>query len=368
LEDELKAVSFALAMCLSSLSPARAEIVIGVAGPMSGQYQSFGTQMLNGTKAAVDAINATGGINGESLAIISADDQCDNRKAVEAAQVLINQKVDVVIGHYCTYPSLAAAKLYAKAGISMIAPAASLPALTSAGLSNIIRLAPRDDLQGAFAARRILQKRPDTKGAVLDDGLAPNRMIGAQFVAGYGKQPDIMASIQTDAKDFSDILNQLKAKDISTLFLAMSASDAGHIIAQSKTLGLSLKFYGSDALLADQFWEASGSAGENTMVSFANDPQHETASHSVVAALKVAGQNADGATLPAYAAVELFAAAAKAKGAHSGLAIAAWLRQGQTIETAIGPFSFDQKGDAKDLRFTWFAWHEGKYEAIVPQN
>ena len=359
--------SFA-AVLLFTTSPALADIVIGVAGPLTGQYQTFGTQMLNGVKAAVDAANATGGINGENLSIISADDQCDNRKAEDAAQTLINQRVDVVIGHFCSYPSLNAAKLYAKAQISMISPAASLPALTTSGLGNVVRLAMRDDQQGAFVAKRILQKRADANVAVLNDASPSNKAITTQFVEAYGKPPNLVASIDADAKDFSTLLAKIKAQQISTIFFAMNPSDAGHFVAQSAQAGLALKFYGSDALLADQYWEAAGPAGENTMVSFAPDPQRDAASHGVIAALKVAGQTADGATLPSYAATELFVAAAKAKGAHSGLAISDWLKQGQSINTALGPLQFDAGGDVKNLNFMWFAWHDGTYQAIVPEN
>ncbi len=356
------------ASLLFTVLPARADIVIGVAGPFSGQYQSFGTQMLNGVKAAVDAANATGGINGENLSIISADDQCDNRKAEDAAQTLINQRVDVVIGHFCSYPSLNAAKLYAKAHISMISPAASLPALTTSGLGNVVRLAVRDDMQGAFAAKRILQKRADANVAVLNDGSPNNKAITTQFVEAYGKPPSLVASIEPDAKDFSTLLNKIKAQQISTIFFAMNPSDAGHIVAGATQAGLALKFYGSDALLADQYWEAAGPAGENTMASFAPDPQRDAASHAVIATLKLAGQTADGATLPSYAATELFVAAAKAKGPHSGLAISDLLKQGQSVNTALGPLQFDAGGDVKNLNFTWFAWHDGTYQAIVPEN
>jgi branched-chain amino acid transport system substrate-binding protein len=367
LEGDVKAACFILCCLVCLARPALADIVIGVVGPLSGQYQTFGTQMLNGARAAVDAANAAGGVNGESLSIIVSDDQCDNRKAEESAQALINQKVDVVIGHYCSYPSLAAAKLYINAGITMVAPVASLPALTTAGLSNVVRLAQREDLQGAFAARRILAKRPDANVAVLNDGTPGNIAITEKFLAAYGKPPSIIASIQPDTNDFAGLFSDLKAKQVSTLFFAMNASDAGHVVAQANTAGLALKFYGTEDLLADQYWEAAGAAGENTMVSFAQDPLADFGTKPVVATLKLAGQSADGATLPAYAAVELFIAAAKAKGAHSGLAIADWLKQGQH-QTAIGAFAFDSNGDAKDLNFTWFAWHEGKFEAIVPQN
>src|SRR5665213_3925730 len=92
----------AAALFLFSATAVRADIIIGVAGPMSGQYQAFGQSMLNGVKAAVDKINASGGLHAEQLSIISADDQCDTIKAKEAANKLLAQQVDVVIGHFCS--------------------------------------------------------------------------------------------------------------------------------------------------------------------------------------------------------------------------------------------------------------------------
>jgi len=273
-----------------------------------------------------------------------------------------------VIGHFCSYPSLAAAKLYEKAGITMISPSASVAALTTSGLSNVIRLAPRDDMQGTFAARRILQKRAGAKVAVLQDGTVTNALIVKAFIEAYGKEPDFKARIEPDAKDYGQLLASIKSQNVSTIYFAASASDAGHIVAQASASGLALKYYGTDALLGDQFWEAANAAGENAMASFPSDPQKQSAARTAIAALKVSGQTADGATLPAYAAVQLYVAAAKAKGAHSGAGIAAWLKQGQEIETVAGTLAFAANGDSKALNFTWFAWREGAYQAIVPQN
>src|SRR5437660_12570039 len=42
-------------------------ITIGVAGPMTGQYASFGTQLKNGADLAVADINAAGGVMGVQL-------------------------------------------------------------------------------------------------------------------------------------------------------------------------------------------------------------------------------------------------------------------------------------------------------------
>jgi branched-chain amino acid transport system substrate-binding protein len=55
-----------VALCALSGS-AWAEIVIATAGPMTGQYASFGEQMKAGAEQAVEDINAAGGVNGEQL-------------------------------------------------------------------------------------------------------------------------------------------------------------------------------------------------------------------------------------------------------------------------------------------------------------
>ena len=172
-----KAVAAVLILAAASAAPARADIVVGVVAPLSGQYQSFGQQMLGGVKAAVDAINAKGEMGNEQLSIASADDQCDSAKAEEVARKLIAAHADVVIGSFCSNPSLAEARLLEKAGVTLISPSATLPALTESGLSNVIRISTRYDAQGAFAARRILAKRPNAKLAVVDDGTAQMKEI-----------------------------------------------------------------------------------------------------------------------------------------------------------------------------------------------
>ena len=56
----------ALGASLALIGTASAQnITIGVAGPMTGQYASFGTQLKNGAEAAVADINAAGGVMGK---------------------------------------------------------------------------------------------------------------------------------------------------------------------------------------------------------------------------------------------------------------------------------------------------------------
>jgi branched-chain amino acid transport system substrate-binding protein len=355
-------------LAAANAAPASADIVIGVVGPLSGQYQSFGQQMLGGVKAAVDAINAKGAFGNEQLSIASADDQCDSAKADEVVRKLIAAHADVVIGSFCSNPSLAEAKVLEKAGVMLISPSATLPTFTESGLSNVIRVSTRIDAQGAFAARRILARRPNAKLAVLDDSTAQMKAIVQSFTAAYGKPTSLSTSFTPGQKDFAELAAKLKAAEIDTLYLAASAPDAGRITAAAKAAGLDLKRYGPDSLLADPFWEASGPAGETTLVSFPSDPINTSKARNLSDYLKALGEATEGPALPAYAALELYAAAAGAAGPHAGLGLAQALKSGSATETSFGRFTFDSKGDGQDLRFSWFSWNNGTYQTIAAES
>src|SRR5690349_20957052 len=69
------------------------QIVIAVAGPMTGQYSTFGEQMRKGAEQAVKDINAAGGIMGKQIRLEVGDDACDPKQAVAVANDLANKKV-----------------------------------------------------------------------------------------------------------------------------------------------------------------------------------------------------------------------------------------------------------------------------------
>ena len=71
-------VALITAGLFSAAAPAaNAEVLIAVAGPMTGQYASFGEQFKRGAEMAVADINAAGGVNGEKLKLTIGDDACD---------------------------------------------------------------------------------------------------------------------------------------------------------------------------------------------------------------------------------------------------------------------------------------------------
>ena len=79
-----------VALAAASGWPAQAEVLIGVAGPMTGQLAWIGEQMQRGAEMAVADINAAGGVLGQQVRLITVDDFCDPEQAVAAAQKLVS--------------------------------------------------------------------------------------------------------------------------------------------------------------------------------------------------------------------------------------------------------------------------------------
>ena len=73
---------------------------IGVAGPVTGQYASFGTQMTNGADLAIADINAAGGVLGKTLKAEIGDDACDPKQAVAVANQMVGAGVPFIAGHF----------------------------------------------------------------------------------------------------------------------------------------------------------------------------------------------------------------------------------------------------------------------------
>src|SRR5688572_27099729 len=130
---------------------ARADVLIGVAGPMTGKDAWYGEQMQRGAELAAADINAAGGVLGQQVQLIAADDFCDPDQAVAAANALVSQNAIFVVGHFCSGASIPASEVYEAAGVLQISPASSNPMLTDLGRANVFRLETRDDLFGIFA-------------------------------------------------------------------------------------------------------------------------------------------------------------------------------------------------------------------------
>jgi branched-chain amino acid transport system substrate-binding protein len=87
----------------------KTEIVIGTIQDLSGPLAGYGKQARNGMQLRVDEVNEQGGVNGRKLTLLVEDSGYDPKKAVLAAQKLVNQdKIFIMAGHIGTAQNNAA--------------------------------------------------------------------------------------------------------------------------------------------------------------------------------------------------------------------------------------------------------------------
>lgn len=85
------------------------EITLGSIQDLSGPLAGFGKQVRLGMMLRVDEANEQGGVNGRKIKLTVEDSGYDPRRAVLAAQKLVNQdKIFAMVGHIGTAQNMAA--------------------------------------------------------------------------------------------------------------------------------------------------------------------------------------------------------------------------------------------------------------------
>ena len=356
------------ALGLLMSGPAWAEIKIAVAGPMTGQYASFGAQMQGGAEQAVEDINAAGGVNGEMLSLSVGDDACDPKQAVAVANQMAGEGVVFMAGHFCSGSSIPASAVYAEEGIVQISPASTNPKLTDERAGpNVFRVCGRDDQQGEVAGKFLVDNFADKKIAFVHDKTAYGKGLADATMAAYeanGGKPALYEAYTAGEKDYTALVSKLKAEGIGVLYVGGYHTEAGLMARQMREQGMDTVLVSGDALVTDEYWAITGDAGEGTLMTFSPDPRKNEIAKPVVDKLLAAGKTAEGYALYTYAAIQAWAQAASAAGSTDYDAVVGALNGG-SFDTVLGSLSFDGKGDVTLPGYVFYEWKGGTYDYLV---
>ncbi|PZO81320.1 MAG: branched chain amino acid ABC transporter substrate-binding protein [Mesorhizobium amorphae] len=367
-----RAAAVALLLGATALPAFAQDITIAVAGPMTGQLANIGDQFKAGAQAAADAINAKGGVMGRNIAIQVEDDVCDPKQAVSIANRIVADGIMFIDGHACSGSSIPASAVYAESGALMMTPASSNPALTddaaAKGWPTIMRLYTRDDGQGAFLGPWLAEKYKGKKVAILHDKSAYGQGL-ADAVKGKmneaGLNEILYEGINPGEKDYTAVVAKLKQAGADLVYFGGYHPEAGLMLRQAQEAGFKMNLMMGDSIASPEFWAVAGPAGEGTMFTFPTDPQGRPQAKEAVEAIKGKGFTPDGFTLFSYAVVQAFAAGIERAQSDDPSAVAAALKNGEPIDTVIGPIAFDEKGDIKDATYDINVWKDGEYAPIA---
>ncbi len=263
----LLAVTLAAATSIAtaqSQGVSKAEIVIGSIQDLSGPLAGFGKQVRLGMMLRVDEINEQGGINGRKLKLLFEDSGYDPKKAVLAAQKLVNQdKIFIMAGHIGTAQNNAAMPVQFEKNVINFFPVTAAREMYD----------PFHRLKYAFAAtyydqmRGSLPKLVKEKGAkkictiyqddefgleVVRGGEAALKTLNMEFVE--------KTSFKRGATDFSSQVARMKAADCDMVVLGTIIRETIGTIGESRKTGFNPVFVGSSACYTDLIHKLGGKA------------------------------------------------------------------------------------------------------------
>ncbi len=345
---------------------AKADVVVASAGPMSGQYASFGAQLKAGAEMWLKDTNAKGGILGEKVKLVIGDDACDPKQAVAVANKFAGQGVTYVAGHFCSGSSIPASKVYTEEGIIQVSPASTNPAFTDKGGPNVFRVCGRDDQQGEVAGAFLAKEYSGKKVAIIHDKTAYGKGLADATKKNMNKgglKETMYEAFTAGEKDYSALVSKLKSNSIDAVYLGGYHTEGGLIVRQMRDQGMKTKLISGDALVTAEYWQITGDAGEGTLMTFSPDPRNNPEAAPLVKKFKAAGIEPEGYVLYSYAALQVFEQAATQAGSIDRKKILKAMKKGK-FNTVLGTLSFDKKGDVSLPGYVFYEWSKGNYKQL----
>ena len=329
----------------------------------------MGEGIERGAEMAIADLNAAGGILGQPARLIKVDDYCEGEQAVAAANKLVADGVDVVMGHQCSGAAIPASKVYAEAGILMMTPNATNPLVTEQGFKSVFRFCGRDDLQGSMAGAYLADRWVGKNIAILHDGQAYGQGLAEEVkraLDARGVGVAIFEGITPGLVDYFDVIEKIRAADTDVVYYGGYSPEAGVLIRGLRDLGDDLQLISGDGINSEDFGLTAGRASDGTMFTSTLDLRDFPQAAALVARLRSEHYEPIGPTFLAYGAMQAWAAAVETAGTLELDAVIESLRTNE-FDTIYGRIGFDAKGDVYGYQpFAWYVWRDGDYKPVDP--
>jgi len=240
------------------------EITLGSIQDLSGPIAGFGKQVRLGMLLRVEELNEQGGINGRKVKLIVEDSAYDPKKAVLAAQKLVNQdKIFAMVGHIGTAQNMAAMPVQFEKNVINFFPVTAAREMYE----------PWHRLKYSFAAtyydqmRTAVPKLAKDKGAkkvctmYQDDEFGLEVMRGAEAgLKTINMELAEKTSYKRGATDFSSQIAKMKSSGCDMVVLGTIIRETIGAIGEARKTGFSPTFIGSSAAYTDLIHKLGGKA------------------------------------------------------------------------------------------------------------
>jgi len=248
-------------------------IKLAAALVIAGPNATLGIDSRNGVEIAID--DHGGKAAGHAVELISEDEGCSAEGGQTAAQkVASDSSVVAVIGHNCSSSCTPAAPIYDAAGITMISPSCTAPALTDpkSHVASFLRTAHNDNVQGRVMAEYVYNKLGLKKAATIHDGSPYAEQLQQVFATVFkelGGEITAQEAINVGDTDMRPVLTSIAAGKPEFIYYPIFIAEGGFITVQAKEIaGLeTVQLAGADGMISPDFVAAAGQAAEGMIIS-----------------------------------------------------------------------------------------------------
>ncbi|MDX6768479.1 MAG: branched-chain amino acid ABC transporter substrate-binding protein [Elusimicrobiota bacterium] len=357
------ALSAAILALAAGCGPKEQVVKIAVAVPLTGDMGTEGQGLRRAVELAVEEANAAKRFP-YKLVAAPYDDRADPKEAVNVANLIVSDpRVVAVVGHYNSGCAIPAAKVYARAPVAMVSPAATNPEVTAQQLTSdwqgpkmVFRVCPTDDVQGSYAAEFAFKKLGKRRMALLHDKSPYGQGLAEQFAKTFGGLGGKVVSedgVSVGDKDFKALLTKLqgdKNKPEGVYFGGLY-TEAGLLLKQMKELGMKLPFafISGDGSKTSGLFDVAGESADGAYLSIVGIPVEDLPSAKTFMdnykkRFTGAGEELKPFDHFGYEAAQIIMAAMERAGGHDRVKVIEELRK-TDYTGVLGKTTFDEKGD-----------------------
>jgi peptide/nickel transport system substrate-binding protein len=248
--------------------PVKIAAAMVVAGPNAvlGLDEKYGADV---------AIMERGEVAGHPIELVVEDSACSAEGGQTAATKLASDSSIVgVLGHTCSSSCTPASQIYDDAGLVMISPSCTAPALTAEGshVPSFLRVAPNDKVQGRVMAEYVYNELGARKAATIHDGSPYAEQLQQVFADTFvelGGEITAQEAVNVGDTDMRPVLTSIAAGGPDLIYYPVFIAEGGFLTAQAKEIaGLEETILaGAEGMKATDFLEVAGEAAEGMYLS-----------------------------------------------------------------------------------------------------
>lgn len=252
-----------IAAALACAAAARAEIVVGQVAPFSGPQAVTGRAIHAGAKLYFDAVNAAGGVRGQTIRLVTKDDAQKSEETVRLIKELLRSEAPVaLLGTVGTSNLEALAKdgVLQRARVPMVGAISGAASVAKAEGMLVVKASYRDEVDRLFASFAHMGVR--RFGLVYqDDGLGKDVLAGvAESAPRHGIELAAAAGYPRNTTDTAAAVARMIEASPQAIFLGATTAAAIDFVTRYRALGGTAQIFGMSIIDTEALLKALGPA------------------------------------------------------------------------------------------------------------